>query len=86
MTTEAGHRDADGSRAPASGLVGPYRLVEQLGEGGMGVVHLALDPHGRAVALKLLRPHVAHDSHARARLRREVDVLGRISTATAPIS
>src|SRR5579885_1651859 len=78
MTTEAGHRDADGSRAPASGLVGPYRLVEQLGEGGMGVVHLALDPHGRAVALKLLRAHVAHDSHARARLRREVDVLGRI--------
>jgi serine/threonine protein kinase len=78
MTTEAGQRDADGSRAPASGLVGPYRLVEQLGEGGMGVVHLALDPHGRAVALKLLRAHVAHDSHARARLRREVDVLGRI--------
>ena len=41
----------------------------------MGVVHLALDPHGRAVALKVLRPHVAHDPDARDRLAREVDTL-----------
>jgi hypothetical protein len=58
--------------------LGPYRLIQQLGEGGMGVVHLALDPSGRAVALKLLRPHVAHDRDARTRLAREVQVLSRI--------
>ena len=66
--------------------LGPYRLVQQLGEGGMGVVHLALDRHGRAVAIKVLRQHVAHDPDARARLRREVDTLGRIrSPRVAPV-
>ena len=34
----------------------------------MGVVHLALDRHGRAVAIKVLRQHIAHDPDARARL------------------
>ncbi|MGZ4626077.1 MAG: serine/threonine-protein kinase [Kineosporiaceae bacterium] len=59
-------------------LVGPYRPVRRLGEGGMGVVHLALDPQGRAVALKVLRDHVCADPEARARLRREVETLRRV--------
>jgi serine/threonine protein kinase len=61
--------------------VGPYRLVQRLGEGGMGVVHLALDPSGRAVALKLLRTHVAADPEARLRLTREVETLRRVRHA-----
>ncbi len=44
----------------------------------MGVVHLALDPRGRAVAIKVLRTHIAHDDDARRRLGREVDTLSRI--------
>ncbi|OFE15843.1 serine/threonine protein kinase [Humibacillus sp. DSM 29435] len=58
--------------------LGPYRLLEEIGEGGMGVVHLALDTRGRAVAIKVLRAHVAHDSDARTRLGREVETLSRI--------
>ena len=66
--------------------LGEYRLVQRLGEGGMGVVHLALDRHGRAVAVKVLRQHIAHDPDARARLTREVRTLGRIqSPRVAPI-
>ena len=58
--------------------LGPYRLRGRLGEGGMGVVHLGLDPAGRAVAVKVLRAHVAHDPEARARLAREVSTLRRV--------
>jgi predicted Ser/Thr protein kinase len=60
------------------GRIGPYRIIEEIGEGGMGVVHLALDPRGRAVAIKVLRAHVAHDEDARRRLEREVETLSRV--------
>src|SRR3954451_8961730 len=58
--------------------LGEYRLVQRLGEGGMGVVHLALDPHGRAVAVKVLCAHVAYDPDARGRLKREGGTLSRV--------
>ncbi len=44
----------------------------------MGVVHLALTDDGHAVAVKVLRPHVAGDPQARERLAREVDSLRRV--------
>ena len=69
---------AGDSVAPGADRLGPDRLVSRLGEGGMGVVHLGLDTHGRAVAIKVLRPHVAYDPEARWRLQREVDTLTRI--------
>ncbi|MFC6006720.1 serine/threonine-protein kinase [Angustibacter luteus] len=64
--------------AEQSTTLGPYRLHGRLGEGGMGVVHLGLDRAGRAVAIKVLRPHIAHDPDARARLAREVSTLRRV--------
>jgi serine/threonine protein kinase len=58
--------------------VGDYALLSLLGEGGMGVVHLARKPGGPRVALKILRPHIVGDREARARLAREVGSLERI--------
>src|SRR5260370_29691158 len=58
--------------------LGPYRLLERLGEGGMGVVYLAADSDNRKVALKALRPAVAVDPNARRRLAREVETMRRV--------
>jgi hypothetical protein len=58
--------------------LGPYRLLEKIGEGGMGVVHLARDPAGKQVAVKVLRPGVADDPDARRRLGRECDMMRRV--------
>src|SRR5690606_20872776 len=58
--------------------LGPYRLLRRLGEGGMGVVHLAVDPQGRQVAVKVLRAEVAGDEVARRRLSREVETMRRV--------
>jgi serine/threonine protein kinase len=58
--------------------VGDYTLLSRIGEGGMGVVHLARRPGGDRVALKVLRPHIVGDDEARARLAREVSSLSRI--------
>ncbi len=63
---------------PTDLRVGDYRLLAKIGEGGMGVVHLAQRPHGARVALKVLRPHVVGDDEARARLAREVASLRRV--------
>src|SRR5262249_9045656 len=39
-------------------VIGPYRLLEQIGEGGFGIVYLAEQtaPVRRKVALKILKP------------------------------
>jgi serine/threonine protein kinase len=58
--------------------LGPYRLLRRLGEGGMGVVHLAVDQQGRQVAVKVLRSEVAGDAVARRRLSREVETMRRV--------
>ncbi len=63
---------------PFDGRVGDYTLLAPLGEGGMGVVHLARKADGERVALKLLRPHVVGDQETRARLAREVASLSRV--------
>jgi hypothetical protein len=67
--------------SPSADLwVGDYRLLTKIGEGGMGVVHLAQAPDGARVALKVLRPHIIGDDEARERLAREVASLRRVSS------
>lgn len=58
--------------------MGAYTLLTRLGEGGMGIVHLARGPDGRRVALKVLRPQIVGDEEARGRLAREVSSLTRV--------
>jgi eukaryotic-like serine/threonine-protein kinase len=61
--------------------IGPYRLMRELGRGGMGVVYLARRADGqyrREVALKLAQSPV-FDPHLRERFFAERDILARLS-------
>ena len=59
--------------------VGPYRIIEQLGQGGMATVykayHAALD---RYVALKVLRPDLTEDLTFTARFQREARLVAKL--------
>jgi len=68
------------SRTLSSGdPIGRYLIVEQIGEGGMGVVYSAYDPElDRKVAIKLLRTVLGTDT-AKARLLREAQAMARLA-------
>lgn len=59
--------------------IGPYRIIEQLGQGGMATVykayHAALD---RYVALKVLHPAFHEDRTFAARFQREARVVAKL--------
>ena len=61
-------------------LLGKYRLLERLGEGGMGTVFRARDEFiDRDVAIKQLRPELAPDGGLTERFRAEAVMLARLS-------
>jgi tetratricopeptide (TPR) repeat protein/TolB-like protein len=68
-------------QAPVIGaLLGHYRLLEQVGRGGMGVVFRARDEQlARDVAVKVLPPGTFPDENARKRFLREARVLAKLN-------
>ena len=59
--------------------IGPYRVLRQLGEGGMGIVYVAIDERlGRRIALKVLRGD-ATDPDSQRRLVREARTAAGLS-------
>ncbi len=68
---------------PVTGArIGRFRIVEQLGQGGMGVVYRAVEENlGREVALKIVAPLYAHDPEFRERFTREARAQASLESA-----
>ncbi|HEY74863.1 MAG TPA: protein kinase [Thermoflexia bacterium] len=59
--------------------VGPYRIVEKLGQGGMATVFKAYHPAlDRYVAIKVLHPAFQTDPHFLARFQREARIVAKL--------
>src|SRR3990170_4204473 len=59
--------------------VGPYRILERLGQGGMATVYVAYHPAlDRRVAIKVLHPAFKEDPNFLERFRREARVVARL--------
>src|SRR5262249_28813279 len=61
-------------------LVGPYRITEKIGEGGMGSVFRGIDTMlEREVAIKMLRPELSSQPQVVERFRTEAVTLARLN-------
>jgi serine/threonine protein kinase/tetratricopeptide (TPR) repeat protein len=61
-------------------FAGRYRIIEELGRGGMGTVYRAFDSElNEEVALKLIRPEVGSDEKTLERFRNEIRLARKIS-------
>lgn len=59
--------------------IGRYRILEQLGSGGMSVVYKGLDTAlDRQVAVKVLHPHLSQKPESRKRLAREAKAVAKL--------
>jgi tetratricopeptide (TPR) repeat protein len=65
--------------SPSDIVLGRFRIVRQLGSGGMGDVYEALDMElGQTVALKSIRPDIAGDHGVVSRFKKEVQLARRL--------
>ena len=61
-------------------VIGNYKVVEKIGEGGMGAVYKGIDMMlERDVAIKALRPELARQPHIVERFRAEAVTLAKLS-------
>lgn len=67
-------------------IIEGYRVIRQLGRGGMGTVWLAEDGSGRRVALKVINAELAREPEFRERFRQEAEAARRVRRfCTAPV-
>ena len=67
------------SKLPIEKCFGPYRILREIGRGGMGIVYEAFhEPLNRRVALKVLKAHPAAGSQQLRRFRREARAVARL--------
>jgi eukaryotic-like serine/threonine-protein kinase len=68
------------AKLPAGVRLGPYEILDLLGEGGMGAVYRARDTRlDRIVAIKLLRRELTGRADARKRFRREAQAISSLN-------
>ncbi len=80
LARRAGLPGVDAGTSAAGERIGPYRIVDEIGRGGMGIVYLAERADGQfeqSVALKLIRRGMDGET-ARRRFLRERQILARL--------
>src|SRR6187455_954700 len=56
-----------------------YKLIEEVGQGGMAIVYRATDETlKRVVAIKVLHQHLAAEPESKARLEREAQAVAKL--------
>jgi serine/threonine protein kinase/Flp pilus assembly protein TadD len=71
---------ADDSQSYSGETIGVYRLIKELGRGGMGTVYLAYDTRlGRQAALKLLPSHLVNNPERVRRFQREARTVSALN-------
>ena len=75
--------DADIEAARAGNRIGPYKILREIGRGGMGAVYLAErddEQYRQQVAIKLIKPGLGGDV-IRRRFRNEMQILAELNHA-----
>ncbi len=82
LDTLIGDSESSTAQPSAPRTLGPYQILEKLGEGGMGAVYKARHTRlNKMVALKILPPRLTRDADAIARFDREMKAVGQLEHA-----